>query len=122
MPYVYLIHCRASVNIKENVYKFGKTTDFSKRLSGYDKGTIPLFLLYINDCDTFETEILDLLSKNFTKRSDYGSEYFEGDLSKMIEVIMIQYSQIYNPKEESRKVRKVSKEKFKIDTVEDKIK
>jgi hypothetical protein len=100
MPYVYLIHCRASVNIKENVYKFGKTEDFSKRLCGYDKGSIPLFLLYVNDIDSFEKEILVLFSTKFKKRDDYGSEYFEGNIDEMIDLIIKYYNfnktQVYN--------------------------
>jgi hypothetical protein len=35
MPYIYLIHTRASLNINEPVYKIGKTNDFSKRISDY---------------------------------------------------------------------------------------
>jgi hypothetical protein len=92
MPYIYLVHTRASKNINENVYKFGKTEDFSKRLCGYDKGTVPLLLLFVNDCDCFEVEILKMFSVKFTKRTDYGCEYFEGDLKEMLELIMTHYN------------------------------
>jgi hypothetical protein len=92
MPYIYLIHCRASLNAKENVYKIGKTTDFSKRVNGYDKGSIPIFFIYVNDCDSFERILIDLFCINFTSRNDYGNEYFEGEPSSMINMIIENYN------------------------------
>lgn len=84
MPYFYVIHSRASVNGNESVYKIGKTNDFSKRVSGYDKGSIPLLMVYVNDSDKFERNILEILGRKFTKRTDYGNEYFEGNLGEII--------------------------------------
>ena len=62
MPYIYLIHTRASLNIKEPVYKIGKTKDFNKRLSGYDKGNNPILMLYVNNSDIFEKLIIEMLN------------------------------------------------------------
>ena len=93
MPYIYLIHCRASINISEPVYKVGKTTDFNKRLSGYDKGTEPILVLYVIDCDLFERTILDIFNTTFKKRTDYGSEYFEGDINAMIHLIITKFNE-----------------------------
>jgi hypothetical protein len=94
MPYIYLIHTRASLNINENVYKIGKTNDFTKRLSGYDKGSIPILILYVNNCDNFEKILLEIFNLTFIKRSDYGSEYFEGEPSKMIQIIMDKFYEL----------------------------
>ena len=49
MPYIYLIHCRASLNIRGPVYKIGKTTDFDKCVSEYDKGSEPILVLSKKD-------------------------------------------------------------------------
>ncbi len=92
MPYIYLIHCRACVNSGESVYKIGKTVDFSKRIDGYDKGSIPLFTLYVAECDEFERYLIFLFSTKYKQRRDYGVEYFEGDATQMINVIMSEFN------------------------------
>ena len=80
MPYIYIIHTRASLNINEPVYKIGKTTDFSKRISGYDKGSEPILMLYVNNSNIFEKLIIETFKIHFIKRTDYGNEYFEGNV------------------------------------------
>lgn len=92
MPYIYLVHCRASVNANENVYKIGKSIDFNKRLSGYDKGTIPIFTIYVQECDNFERQLIMLFENNYQSRKDYGNEYFQGDIKQMIQDIMTEYN------------------------------
>ena len=94
MPYIYLIHCRASVNIKENVYKIGKSHDFNKRLEGYDKGSIPIFSLYVSEIDDFEKILIKIFQSKFSSRYDYGNEYFEGNISVMINSIIEEYNKI----------------------------
>ena len=94
MPYIYLIHTRASLNINEPVYKIGKTNDFSKRISGYDKGSIPILIIYVNNSDIFEKLIIEMFNINFIKRTDYGNEYFEGNVSDMIDIIMDKFKEL----------------------------
>ena len=84
MPYIYLIHCRACVNSGESVFKLGKTIDFSKRIDGYDKGSIPLLSLYVRECDVFERVLIQLFAAKYRQRRDYGIEYFEGNATSMI--------------------------------------
>lgn len=92
MPYIYIIHCRASLNSNEPVYKIGKTSDIKQRISGYDKGSVLLFTLYVNECDQFEQYLIQCFNIKYTHRSDYGTEYFEGDLNDMLSTIMNEYS------------------------------
>jgi len=94
MPYIYLIHTRASLNINEPVYKIGKTNDFSKRISGYDKGSIPILIIYVNNSDIFEKLIIETFKIYFIKRADYGNEYFEGNVSDMIGIIMDKFKEL----------------------------
>lgn len=94
MPYIYLIHTRASLNINEPVYKIGKTNDFSKRISGYDKGSIPILIIYVNNSDIFEKLIIETFKIYFIKRTDYGNEYFEGNVSDMIGIIMDKFKEL----------------------------
>lgn len=91
MPYIYLVHCRACINANENIYKIGKSIDFNKRLSGYDKGTIPLLSIFVSECDNFERHLIRIFETRFTSRKDYGSEYFEGDITSMIKIIIEEY-------------------------------
>jgi hypothetical protein len=113
MPYIYLIHTRASLNINENVYKIGKTNDFVKRLSGYDKGSEPIIILYVNNCDNFERILLEIFNLQFIKRCDYGNEYFEGDVSKMIQIIMDKFNELdmcyssNNDKQEKPQIKQI---------------
>jgi len=92
MPYIYLIHCRASINNGENVYKIGKTTDFNKRLDGYDKGSIPILSLYVNECDEFEKKLINIFDIKYKQRSDYGREYYEGEVNDMINQILQEFN------------------------------
>lgn len=92
MPYIYLIHCRASVNAKENVYKIGKSNDFNKRLEGYDKGSVPIFTLYVSESDRFEKILIAIFSGKFILRKDYGNEYFQGNVSAMMNTIVKTYN------------------------------
>lgn len=94
MPYIYLVHCRASINANENVYKIGKSIDFNKRLAGYDKGTIPIFSIYVKDCDEIEKILIKIFETKFSPRKDYGNEYFHGDINVMIKTIMEEYEKL----------------------------
>lgn len=94
MPYIYLLRTRASININESVYKIGKTSDFNKRLSGYDKGSEPVLILFVNDCDIFERILIEMFNTCFIKRNDYGNEYFEGNVSQMIQMIMVKFNEL----------------------------
>ena len=90
--FIYLLKPRACINANESVYKLGKTTNFSKRIFGYDKGSDTVLVLSV--CDAFERTLLAefIRQPEFTRRTDYGNEYFEGEVSAMISVIMEQFS------------------------------
>jgi hypothetical protein len=84
MPYIYLLHTRASLNIYEPVYKVGRTYSFEKRIGGYDKGSRPLFLLFVQDEFAFERVMLMEMKRKYKQRLDYGVEFFEGDCTEMM--------------------------------------
>lgn len=93
MPYIYLIHCRASMNAQEPVYKIGKSNDFLRRLSAYDKGSTPMLSIYVTNCDTLETHLLGIFNSLYKPRRDYGREYFEGNMTDMIRTIVAEHTQ-----------------------------
>jgi len=88
MEYIYLLRTRASVNIDENVYKIGKTKNSNKRFGGYMKGHEIYLMVKVKDVDRKEDIIKSEFVKYYKLRRDYGKEYFEGDIYKMIEKII----------------------------------
>lgn len=87
--YFYLIKPRASINNNSDIYKIGITEQMNPktRLSGYTKGYKILLLTKIYDVKLFEKKIIDNLNLKFQQCPDYGNEYFEGDLSLIIDKI-----------------------------------
>ena len=86
----YYIRTRACANAAEPVYKIGKTTQtVYKRLAGYDKGYEILMIRPVprRSLDALEREAIAMLRGAFGARTDYGSEYFEGDCFDMVQML-----------------------------------
>jgi uncharacterized Zn-finger protein len=83
---IYIVQLREHVNIKENVYKIGRTNgSINKRMKGYPKGSI---IITTFKCKSSNVEMEKQLKKVFSCfkcRTDIGSEYFECDYYKMIQ-------------------------------------
>lgn len=92
--YIYLLQEREFINSNEKVYKVGKTRQLNfERFKQYPKGSVVLLYSECCDCDRSEKLILSMLRKNFIKRTDYGSEYFQGDCKEMkFEINQIVYN------------------------------
>lgn len=89
--YVYLINIYPA--IANDIYKFGRSKDFMKRFSQYhkeSKPTIELVLWHENN-QTFETEILRQFRGVFKERRDIGNEYFQGDVERMKQLVINHY-------------------------------
>jgi hypothetical protein len=84
--YIYLIQ-KYDVNLKEDLYKFGKTNrKFTERIKEHGKEAKVLIILYVDNCDIVETSILNIL-RNDTKineRKNIGNEYFNCDNKQYI--------------------------------------
>ena len=86
--YIYLLQPLRSITNNEQVYKIGKTKRKNfKRFNEYPTGSILLLQSSCNDCDIMEKNLLQIFDKNFTKKTDYGKEYFQGDLIEMKKLI-----------------------------------
>jgi hypothetical protein len=92
--YIYLLQEREFINSNEKVYKVGKTRQLNfERFKQYPKGSVVLLYSECCDCDRSEKLILSMLRKKFIKRTDYGSEYFQGDCKEMkFEINQIVYN------------------------------
>ena len=86
--FIYLIQPREFIRMKENVYKIGRTAQSpDKRIGQYPKNTRLHLLVSVDNSVETETVLLRLFRRSFTARTDYGSEYFEGDVNDMIDLI-----------------------------------
>jgi len=88
IQYIYLIQEREFIKTGEPIYKIGKTKKENlTRFKQYSKGSIMLCQIISKDCDEDERELLGIFRTNYVPRRDIGSEYFEGDYTKMIQDI-----------------------------------
>ena len=85
---IYLLQTREFIQLNQPVYKIGRTNQpLEKRFKQYPKGSK---LLHNNTCYNSvntETILLRYFKEQFKHRRDIGKEYFEGDPTKMIEII-----------------------------------
>ena len=84
LQFVYLIRLREQVRLNENIYKIGKTTQTpNKRLNGYPKHSELNMFIQVANCNKAEKNIIDRFDKVFNNQSQYGREYYKGDISLM---------------------------------------
>lgn len=88
MEYIYLIRTREFIRLNEPTYKIGKTKQLpNNRLSGYPKGSEVILFITVENCDMVEDKLIKKFLKKFTQRSEYGREYFTGEISLMCKII-----------------------------------
>ena len=86
--YIYLIQLREFIKCNESVYKICKTQQLdSKILKKYPSGSKLFIQIICNDCHKSEKKLIETFKDNFLQRTDYGREYFEGDVDTMIDTI-----------------------------------
>jgi hypothetical protein len=90
--YIYLLQEREFIKTSETIYKLGKTVQkcgrgFGERFKGYPKGSRVLLVIEVNDCNKVETDLIRVFKKEFKRRDDIGSEYFEGDINEMKRIL-----------------------------------
>lgn len=82
MNYIYIIQIREHLNT--NIYKIGKTKqDNLKRFKQYPKGSKFISQYDCFDCDIVERNIITMFKNKYVQRTEYGVEYFEGNLTDM---------------------------------------
>jgi hypothetical protein len=83
--HLYLLREREFVNTNQPIYKIGKTRqENGKRFGGYSKDTVIEFMLRVADSDAAETEAKRKFDQLFKKRTEIGSESYEGDRVTML--------------------------------------
>ena len=89
MEGIYIIHTRESIKCKEKIYKIGCSYNLYKRIKQYPKNSKVLFLFVCNNSRDVESRIKKYFNVKFKQISEYGSEYFEGDVEQMKNYIRI---------------------------------
>lgn len=89
--FIYVIKEREFVNTGEDIFKIGRTSrQIGERLCEYPKGSHPHYFENVKNCEEVEQLIIKkliLIPEEFIHRTDIGSEYFEGNISKLIHII-----------------------------------
>ena len=90
MDYIYLLQTREFIQLKEPVYKIGRTTQLNyERFKQYPKGSILYQQQYCFNCIETEGILIKIFKETFKHRKDIGNEYFEGNLIDMLRILSI---------------------------------
>jgi hypothetical protein len=84
---VYLIHTRELHTLQLPIYKLGRSHTLDNRIIQYPKRSKILFIMNCEDSIIFEKYLIKLFKKKFIQKTEYGTEYFEGDKDDMIREI-----------------------------------
>lgn len=80
MPgYIYINHLREFRQSNVDVYKIGRTTDITRRMGQYPKGSVMIASCYVDNEAIVEEKLKRVFRENSNPRKDYGVEYFEVD-------------------------------------------
>jgi len=86
--YIYLLQEREFIKTGEHIFKIGKSKQINnKRFNSYPKGSILLFQIICDNCDSMENELIKLFDNTFVKCKNVGNEYFQGNYHEMIKCI-----------------------------------
>jgi hypothetical protein len=89
--YVYIVHIREFIHKNEYTYKIGRTGQVDpcdRAISGYTKGSIVELILRTPNSFELEKKIIQLFKRKYNQKTEYGKEYFNGDLTDMIDDIV----------------------------------
>ena len=86
--YIYILQEREFIKTEEPIYKIGKSKQLNLgRFSQYPNGSILYFQLVVPDCDKLEKILIRQFKGKYRQRTDIGTEYFQGDVFKMMDDI-----------------------------------
>ena len=119
MEGIYLMHVREFISTNKNIYKIGRSHDIDNRVRQYPKGSR---IEYINSCKNSvlcEKELIKIFKKSFTI-TKFGTEYFEGDIDSMKDIIHI-YLRDMKLKLKQKNADNITKNKGKINIINNNI-
>lgn len=84
--HIYLLQKREFIVTNTFVYKVGRSQSIQKRLCSY-RNCLIIQVWFVNDVYQAETQVIQIMKGTFEQRKDVGTEYFEGDPFKMVDII-----------------------------------
>lgn len=86
--WIYMIQEREFIRLSENVFKVGFTcAGVHRRCAKYPKGSVLYFAQMVSIPVVTEASILQAMDRMFSRRSDIGREYFQGDRDAMMQLL-----------------------------------
>lgn len=84
---IYIIQEREFIKTNENTYKIGKTTQKqNRRFYNYPKDSKLFFYRCVRNCHDIENIMKAKFTETFIHRTDYGNEYYSGNIEDMCEL------------------------------------
>ena len=97
MSLQYLLQPRESIRNKEFVYKVGRTCkEGLQRFDRYPKGSRLIIQMLCMNSIILEKQIIDKFNSLFENSSMYGKEYFKGDVTDMISIVLKEVATSFN--------------------------
>ena len=92
--FLYIIHTRECRRLNEDVYKIGRSEQCVTRVRSYGRGALVYLLVPVEDSKGAEKKVIQEFKKHFVQKKYYGTEYFEGNLREMQNIMLTvsQYS------------------------------
>ena len=84
---VYMVHTRELYVLQKTIYKIGRSHHIDSRIKQYPKGSKIMCIVNCKNSVICEKELIRIFKAKFKQRTDYGTEYFEGDKDLMIREI-----------------------------------
>ena len=86
--YIYILREREFVRLSESTYKIGKTTQQAhRRFASYPKESEIILCGAVSDCHLAERQLIEAFCSSFKQMKRYGTEYFKGEISKMLPIM-----------------------------------
>ena len=83
--YIYLLWPRDLELRNMKIFKIGRTYDFDARLNKYPDNSIVYRVIRVLNCHVAEKALIDTFCLNFKRRKDIGREYYQGDVTQMMD-------------------------------------
>lgn len=87
MGNIYIIHEREFLHTESDIYKIGRTTNIYRRNCQYPKNCSICFSRQTENVVIDEKNLINLFKSYFINKTEYGDDYFEGNIDLMIKII-----------------------------------
>ena len=91
--HIYVIKEREFIKTGENIFKIGRSKNIVNRMPSYPKNSLIYTILYTDNINEVEKNMIKHFDNIFIKRTDIGNEYYEcSEKEIMLACTMILYN------------------------------